>query len=306
MHFLQKYVTEHLGWRPNEFKQAYLELQAGYRSRQRIGYADNAQIQSYVFTRFPATYSVCLKIFENYFADLPITSILDWGCGIGTASLALSQIQKLEYFLIEKDNQAKAYAEQFLKHFFPENSVHLTTPSKVDLAVFSYSLGEVKTWQTVLDEIWPKTNYLLIIEPGTSMHFDSLLQMRDYMLSKGAYIWGPCCHQKICPLAKDDWCHFSVNVQRSKEHRMLKNAERSFEQEAYSYVLFAKDPKIADFGRIISPPRIHGGHMDVKICSSSGDIIKKTVGRSAKGYKQLKKSQWGESVNDEIGNFLLK
>lgn len=297
MHFLQKYVTEHFGWQPSEFKQAYLELQTGYRSRQRIGYADIAQIQSYVFTRFPATYSVCLKIFENYFDDLPITSILDWGCGIGTASLALSQLKKLECSLVEQDNQAKAYAEQFLKHFFPDNTLLSTPPDKVDIAVFSYSLGEVKTWQTILDEIWPKTNYLLIVEPGTPTHFNGLLQMREYLLSKGAYILGPCCHQKICPLGKNDWCHFSANVQRSKEHRMLKNAERSFEQEAYSYVLFTKNPKILDSGRIISPPRIHSGHIDVKICSNSGEIIKKTVGRSSKIYKQLKKSQWGESIN---------
>jgi ribosomal protein RSM22 (predicted rRNA methylase) len=298
MHSLQKYVQEELGWQASQVKKAYLDLQNSYRAGQRIGYADIAQIQAYVFTRFPATYSVCLKIFEKYSASLQITSILDWGCGISTASLALSHFFKnIEYFLIEQDIQAKTYATQFLKHFHPDNPVQTSTPKNVDLSVFSYSLGEVDTWQLVLDEIWPKTRYLLIIEPGTPAHFKRLLQMRDYMLAKEAHILGPCCHPKICPLKGGDWCHFSANVARSKEHRLLKKAERSFENEAYSYMLFAKEPKIPAFGRLVAQPRLHGGHIDLKICSKSGEIITPTIGRSASNYKQLKKNQWGDTVN---------
>ena len=164
MQFLQKYVQEHLEWQPKQVKLAYLEMQKGYRFGQQIGYKNIAQIQAYVFARFPATYSVCLKLIEQHFAQLPIRSILDWGCGIGTASLASGKIFKtLEYFLVEQDVQAKNYAIQFLKHFFPENYVHTITPTDVDLGIFSYSLGEVERWQKVLDEIWPKTKYLLII-----------------------------------------------------------------------------------------------------------------------------------------------
>ena len=297
MQFLQKYVIEELQWKSSKLKHAYLDLQNGYRSKQKVGYSDIEQIQSYVFTRFPATYSVCLKLFNQYLSTTSINSILDWGCGVGTASLALSQIFKnLEYFLVEQDALAKNYAEQFLKHFFPSNSLHTSIPDNIDLSVFSYSLGEVESWEIILDEIWPKTEYLLIIEPGTPKHFDNLLKIRNYMLLKGAHIWGPCCHTKECPLLKNDWCHFGLKVERSKDHRLLKDAKLGYEQEAYSYLFFAKKPVTPDFGRIVSKPRIHGGHINLKLCNQEGEIVNKIFGRSMHEYKYLKKKQWGDCV----------
>ncbi len=302
MNFLQQYVQHELGWHPKDVKKAYLELQHGYRAGQRAGYANIEQIQAYVFTRFPATYRVCLKLIDQHLKDLKIQSVLDWGCGIGTASLALSEhFENLEYHLVEQDPKAKAYAVQFLKHFYPTNILHADAIStNVDLSVFSYSLSEAPNWQTVLDTVWNKTKYLLIIEPGTPSHFKRLLTIRDHMLAKGAYLWGPCCHTKTCPLQTDDWCHFAVNVPRSKEHRMLKKADRGFEQEAYCYMLFSKEQKSTGFGRLVAPPRIHGGHMDLKICTHNGEIITPTVGRSSQNYKTLKKSEWGDSITHEL------
>jgi len=302
MNFLQQYVQHHLGWHPKSVKKAYLELQQGYRAGRHIGYANLQQIQAYVFTRFPATYGVCLKLIEEHLKDLKINSVLDWGCGIGTASLALGQyFENLEYFLIEQDPQAKTYAVEFLKHFYPNNVIHQGEISKnIDLSVFSYSLGEVQSWQTVLSAIWEQTKYLLIIEPGTPSHFKRLLVTRNYMLAKGAHLWGPCCHTKICPLQVDDWCHFSTNVPRSKEHRMLKNGERGFEQEAYSYMVFSKTPKDSNFGRLVAAPRLHGGHIDLKICTHEGEIVTPTVGRSSIDYKTIKKTKWGDTLKHEL------
>jgi ribosomal protein RSM22 (predicted rRNA methylase) len=302
MNFLQEYVQHKLGWQSSDIKKAYQALQRGYRAGECVGYANIEQIQAYVFTRFPATYQVCLKLIGKYFNDLQIHSVLDWGCGIGTASLALSEyFENLEYYLVEQDKQAKSYAIQFLTHFFPNNIVHHEEISKnIDLSVFSYSLGEVQNWQKTLDSIWDKTKYLLIIEPGTTVHFKRLMIIRDYMLAKEAKLWGPCCHTKLCPLQDNDWCHFAVNVPRSKEHRMLKGGERGFEQEAYSYLLFAKEPRNIDFGRVVAAPRLHGGHIDLKICTKDGAISTLTVGRSSGNYKTLKKCVWGDSLTHEL------
>lgn len=298
MNFLQRYVQNELGWHPSNVKKAYQELHHGYRTSQRVGYANVEQIQAYVFTRFPATYQVCLKLIDQHFKDLNIQSVLDWGCGIGTASLALSEhFKNLECYLVEQDPQAKAYAAHFLKHFYPTNYVYTDEISKnVDLSIFSYSLSEMLNWQTILDTVWDKTTYLLIIEPGTTLHFKQLLAVRDHMLAKGVHLWAPCCHTKTCPLQPNDWCHFAVNVPRSKEHRLLKNAKRSFEQEAYSYMLFSKEPKTVDFGRLVAPSRIHGGHVDLKICTNKGEIITPTIGKSFIHYKILKKAEWGDSL----------
>lgn len=302
MDLLQKYVQQQLEWSSN-VKDAYLELQHGYRIRERIGYKNLEQIQAYVFTRFPATYRVCLKLVDQYLKGLTIRSVLDWGCGVGTASLALSEyFQDLECFLVEQDQQAKTYATQFIKHFYPKNIINEDMPSKnIDLCIFSYSLGETSNWQKILDDTWKKTSYLLIIEPGTSAHYRQLLAIRDYMIKKNAYLLGPCCHTKICPLQSTDWCHFSVNVPRSKEHRRLKNGKRGFEEEAYTYMLFSKIPKEShDFGRLVARPKAHGGHIDLKICSKDGAITVPTIGRSSKYYKALKKCNWGDAIKNEL------
>jgi ribosomal protein RSM22 (predicted rRNA methylase) len=298
MNFLQGYVQHELGWHPNNVKKAYQELQHGYRTGQRVGYANIEQIQAYVFTRFPATYQVCLRLISQHFKNVNIQSVLDWGSGIGTASLALSEhFKNLECYLVEQDPQAKAYAVQFLKHFYPTNNIYTDEIyKKVDLSVFSYSLNEVTAWQPILDAVWDKTTHLLIIEPGTSLHFKRLLTIRAHLLAKGAHLWAPCCHTQTCPLQSNDWCHFAVNVPRSKEHRMLKNAERGFEQEAYSYMLFSKEPKIANCGRLVAPPRIHGGHIDLKICTHNGEIITPIIGKRSESYKTLKKAEWGDSL----------
>lgn len=304
MNFLQQYVQHQLGWNIKDIKSSYQELQHEYRARTRIGYKDIQQIQAYVFTRFPATYQVCLTLIEQYIKDLKINSILDWGCGIGTASLALSKyFTHLEYFLVERDKQAKDYAAQFIQHFYPGTLIHQEISSeKIDLSICSYSLGEAENWKNNLDTIWERTNHLLIIEPGTPQHFQKLLQMREYLLSKGnAYLLAPCYHSKNCPLQEKDWCHFSVNVSRSKELRQLKKAERGFEHEAYSYMFFSKDPnKDKNFGRLVAAPRIHGGHIDLKICTHNGDILESTIGKSHQEYKRLKKLCWGDAIKREL------
>lgn len=309
MNFLQQYIQEQLGWTIKDIKSNYQELQQEYRTGKRVGYKDAKQIKAYVFTRFPATYAVCLELIERHIKNLPIKSILDWGCGIGTASLALSKyFSDLECFLIEQDKQAKNYALQFINHFYPRHIIHQdTSPKSIDLSICSYSLGEVKNWEEHLDNIWKNTNYLLIIEPGTTTHFQKLLKMRDYILSQqNAYLLGPCCHSKICPLKENDWCHFSINVPRSKEHRALKNARRGFEHEAYCYMFFSKIPKNQhNFGRLVAPPRAHGGHIDLKICTRNGNILKTTISKSSGNYKQIKKLSWGDALKNELPQQIL-
>ena len=110
MNFLQTFVQHELGWHPSDVKKAYQELQLGYRAGQRVGYANIEQIQAYIFTRFPATYRVCLKLIEQHLNGLNIQSVLDWGCGIGTASLALGEhFKNLEYYLVEQEPKPMRY-----------------------------------------------------------------------------------------------------------------------------------------------------------------------------------------------------
>ena len=98
-----------------------------------------------------------------------------------------------------------------------------------------------KDRQFVLDSFWNSTaKMLLIVEPGTPAGFSVLRDSREYLLSKGAHIVAPCPHESACRLAEDDWCHFTCRVQRSKIHKMLKDADVPYEDEKYSYMAFVK------------------------------------------------------------------
>src|SRR5437016_4510206 len=94
---------------------------------------------------------------------------------------------------------------------------------KADLAIFSYSLGEINEIEVVLKKLWQfPIETFVIIEPGTPTGYKNILRARDTLIQCGAYIVAPCPHAKRCPLMFNDWCHFSVRLERSKWHRFVK------------------------------------------------------------------------------------
>lgn len=300
---LQEFVSIQKGWKYFKIKQDYQQLQKGYRARSLQGYSSEAQVKAYVFSRLPATYAVAYKLIKNHLSNLPIKSVIDWGCGVGAASLALADIidNPIDYHLIESDNFALGLAHEFMqvvhgsKHY-----LHTAMPEyPVDLAIMSYSLNELGgNWQEVVEKLWEKANYLLIIEPGTHAIFQNLLRVRDYLIDIGAYVLAPCLHQKVCPLAQtDDWCHFQERLERTKALRFLKQAERGFEDEAYSYILLSKQASTknnANSGRVIARPMQHGGHVNLKLCRDNGTIENVIISKKHEGYKQAKKLEWGD------------
>jgi len=173
-----------------------------------------------------------------------------------------------------------------------------------DLVLCSYVLNELSSAQRAvfLGSAWGRTAKLLVlIEPGTTAGFANILSARTQLLRDGARIIAPCPNQQPCPMASDDWCHFAARVERTAEHRRLKDAELGHEDEKFSYMAVVRDGCLTDdpdaasnSARILRHPRIFSGYAQLTLCAE-GKIAQTTVTRSHKDdWRRLKRLGWGD------------
>ena len=168
--------------------------------------------------------------------------------------------------MVERDRGFAALGREILDAAAPETAIAwkqadlrsaLTDlgSATFDLVLISYALGELlaDVRARVLDAAWRATSAdgaLVIVEPGTPRHFQSVIDARDVAAAHGATIAAPCPHAAACPMAAaGDWCHFSARVPRTQEHRRLKAGSLSYEDEKFSY-LIATRSTVATAGAI--------------------------------------------------------
>ncbi len=90
--------------------------------------------------------------------------------------------------------------------------------------------------------LWEATRQVLVlVEPGTPDGFARLKAARTALIAAGAHVAAPCTHEAACPMAGEEWCRFLVRVQRSRDHRLLKQGERPFEDEPYAYLAVMRE-----------------------------------------------------------------
>ena len=148
----------------------------------------------------------------------------------------------------------------------------------------------------VVKWLWDNAEKMLvIIEPGTPVGFANIRRIRDFLMEQGAYVCAPCPHMENCPVTGDDWCHFTVRVQRGKIHKMLKNADVPYEDEKFSYIAFSREPlKMDKCGRIMRHPITLKGRMELSLCTSDGIYTKTVTKKDNEAYKCAKKVDCGD------------
>lgn len=157
--------------------------------------------------------------------------------------------------------------------------------------------GSGEEREKIFSQMLDYTNqFVILIEPGTPDSFRKLQTLRKIAKEKDFFVISPCTHQEECKLSKEDWCHSVCRVQRSKIHRMLKQGDLPYEDEKFSYYIFAKKSYPNVEKRILRHPVIEKNRVILKICTK--DEIKEIsiTKKEKEQYKLVKKKHCGDSI----------
>jgi ribosomal protein RSM22 (predicted rRNA methylase) len=295
---------------------------AGRPSAGVIREADDAL--AYALTRLPATYAACAAVFAEAARMAPgfaPGSLLDAGAGTGAASWAASEVwpDLNSITWLDASPLFLALAAQLAVEGPPAlnaaetRRADLTSSgswTKSDLVVASYALAEITPdrQDSVVGELWAACDGLLaLVEPGTPAGYDRILAARTALIEAGAVILAPCPHDAACPLVGEDrrhenpsdWCHFSVRLPRSRDHRLAKGAEAPFEDERFSHLLAARPGIVATARRprVLAPPRVGKPGIALKLCGIDGQVEHRLVPKRDKPAHALaRRLAWGDAL----------
>ena len=272
----------------------------------------------YSLMRMPATFSAVSFALEKVceMSDFVPRSLLDAGAGTGGATFAANEFFALDSITcLEREpamenigkklfsfGEDKAIREaRYIRADLVEEATKANDNSKKyvsDLVISSYVLNEMsmEDRMKVVKWLWDNAEKMLvIIEPGTPVGFANIRRIRDFLMEQGAYVCAPCPHMENCQVTGDDWCHFTVRVQRGKIHKMLKNADVPYEDEKFSYIAFSREPlKMDKCGRIMRHPITLKGRVELSICTSDGIYTKTVTKKDNEAYKCAKKVDCGD------------
>ncbi len=287
----------------SQMRQYCQELSERYRQRVTPFLEKREHRFAYLITRFPATFAAIKRVLQEI-SSFPIKTMLDLGAGPGTGFLAaqdaFSSIEKAT--LVETDPIFIEIGKQLIKQdvtWLKQDLKNNTDFEAHDLVLLSYSIGEIpeRFWESILQAAWKSTTqFLVIIEPGTPKGFSHIRLVRDKLIALGGYVVAPCPHAQTCPIQEPDWCHFSTRLNRTYHHKMAKNAELSFEDEKFSYLIVSKKSVPSCSARILRPPQKREGHVIFSLCTPDGLKTKTITKKEKEIYKQSKKFDWGDKL----------
>ncbi len=277
------------------------------------GVRDEDDVAAYLFARLPATFAAvdaALSELQSLKPDFLPTSVLDIGCGPGTALFAalerfpgitsLSGLDANERFLVAAQdmmNRTGYAASKEIEFRRGDFRKAIKPDERADLVIMAYALAETPEAlaESVASQLFAATRQaLVLVEPGSTAGFGRIRLAREALVKAGAHILAPCTHQARCPIIAPDWCHFSVRLARSREHQRAKSATVPYEDEKFSYLVALRDPvKAHPASRIIAPAHVGKGETAFKICNETGIEIRH-ISRRSPEFGAIRKREWGE------------
>ena len=224
-----------------------------------------------------------LRELDVYAPPRPRPKVLDFGCGPGTAAVAMLLHRPVaDLCLVDVVDEALDDARFFCTALGTEpRTMHEVPDEKFDLIlaanVFSESLAP-------LEERLTDTGHLVVIEPALKESTRKLMKWRDDMVARGFRIAAPCVGAAVCPmLERDDlWCHQDVAWPRPASVAEIdRRVGLTKESLKYSYAVITKNGKtLADLAgdvRIVSNLHKEKGKAWAYVCGRQGPLCRAEV-----------------------------
>lgn len=264
-------------------------------------------ILAYTAVRMPATFGAAAKALglslERFRGE--IRTVLDVGAGTGAASHAAYVLTDCsEIVCIEREPEMISVGRQLTEccgvpASWKRGDITSDFADSAELVICSYCLNELtaSARKAAVRRLWDSTEkLLLIVEPGTPEGYANILAAREQLVSMGAFIAAPCPHSGECPLDKDDWCHFTARVARSRLHKQLKGGVVPYEDEKFCFIAASREPVEPCTARILRHPRTDSGRITLRLCTANG-VEERMITKKNPQFKAARKSGAGDSFN---------
>ena len=291
-------------------RQGSAALSATYRAG---GSSKGIDLAAYLVARLPATHAAVSRVLGEAAAarpDFSPRSVLDAGSGPGTAAWAAVEAWPGLARVTFLDNApdflklAMALAAEGPHPLAGAAGIAGTIQAlpqglEADVVVAAYALAELSAAEVpqAAAKLWAASAHMLVlVEPGTPQGFARIRAARHALLGQGAVPVAPCTHAEACPMAGDDWCHFSVRLARSRAHMHAKGASVPFEDERFSYLVLARQGEPSGRARILAPPQHGKPGSTFRLCHSGAIETRHVARREGAAYKLARKCDWGDMM----------
>ena len=288
------------------------QLTLKYKTSQAVNksiFESNEDSAVYAISRMPSTYAVIYTLLSDLINQgklKNISTIFDIGSGTGAGFFACKELfgENVQVSLFERDNNMIQIFEQFETGVSVQKFDFLkdTIKEKADLVMSNYVFSELNedgrrlALQKMLDS---SNKYVLICDTGTPRTYENFMKLKKLVFDKGYSVLAPCNSEK-CGL-KNDYCQFYARVERSSLMKMSKQAELSYEDEKYFYLLISKEQsseKTREM-RVIRRPQIKTNFVELRLCSGLGVVDEKYTKKDKEAYKKAKKIKINETIVGE-------
>jgi len=296
-------------------------LSSGYRSGAAPAAArghvhDAASAAAYAAARMPATHASCARAMAAAADRLPgfrPRRLLDVGAGTGAATWAATAVwpSLAELTLVDREPAAVALGRS-LAGAAPGGlagaawsvaDIDREMPARADLVVAAYVLGELDddARADIVARLWAATDeVLMLLEPGSRAGFERIRTARAALIAAGGHVAAPCPGDQACPIVDPAWCHFLARLDRSSLQRGAKAADRSWEDEPFSYVAVSRTAPAPAARVVLGRPRRRPGVVELRVCLD-GRIETRTLSRrDGPAWKAARDLEWGDPVSTAV------
>lgn len=241
-------------------------------------------------------------------------SILDLGCGPGTASLALLSVlpNALRVTGVESSPGMRMVAQRLLSSWRGLGtargvdlapSLEQVASRSFDIIIAANVFAEMsdsrahESMRQLVSALRPN-GYLLLLEPGQQAHTRRLMALRDYVVRNHSnlVVQYPCLRGDPCPMltaSSTDWCHGTLEWSQPRLNAQLDEL-LGFNKHRikYSAFLFQLGGSTRSGARVITPPVKSRIGTELTVCGEGlYGLVRIRKGARSEGNRALEKAR---------------